>query len=235
MTEQNNDPFKTPDETNYLAELVGEGKKFSTVDDLAKGKWHSDTMIETLKAEINALKEANANGTNMTALLDEIKKLKGNTDDTNGQTDGQSQGNPPPQDFEEMILNTLNKTKAEEAAKTNRAKAIDKMNEVWGNDAAKELKKTAATLGVSVEYLNDIATQSADAFFAMTGLNSNRTPASGTSVPRGTVNFESNSSKVRDAKYYRELKQSNPKLYKDSKVQVQMHRDALALGETFFN
>jgi hypothetical protein len=229
------DPFKTVDEVNYLEELVGEGKKFGTVDDLAKGKFHADTMIETLKAEIASLKEANANGSNIQTLLDEIKKIKGEPDDNGGQPPVQSQSNPPPQNIEELVLSTLDKAKQTELVNRNRETVVSKLNEVWGADAGKNLQKTARELGVSVDYLNNVAQQSPKAFFTLTGLDANRTAPSGTTVPTSTVNFGGKTSNVRDAKFYRELKQANPKLYNDSKTKVQMHRDALSMGEAFFN
>jgi hypothetical protein len=234
MTEQN-DPFKTANEPNYLAELVGEGKKFATIEDLAKGKWHSDTMIETLKAEIEVERQKANNGANVKALLDELKRAQGNNDDTNGQPNGQSQENPTPVNVEEIVLETLKKSKLEETIQSNKNKVINKITEVWGADAGKELKRSADALGISVTELNDIAQKSPEAFFRLTGLDADRTPSSGTTVPTSTVRLGGPASKVRDAKFYRELKQSNPKLYNDPKTKVQMHRDAIDLGEAYFN
>ena len=82
MTDSNTDPFAQTQEPNYLAELVGEGKKFKTVDDLAKGKWNSDSMIETLKAEIATLKAQANSGANVDTLLAEIRKINGNKEGT---------------------------------------------------------------------------------------------------------------------------------------------------------
>lgn len=236
MTDANTDPFNTQNEVNYLEELVGEGKKFGTVEDLAKGKWHSDTMIETLKAEIEALKASNANGMNTEKLLEEIRKLnEGKNLENNGQPVETDKPNPPPQNIEEIVLNTLNNAEQARKAQENREKVISKMNEVWGADASKELSKVAASLNLSKEKLLETAQQSPEAFFTLTGLNADRTPLSGTAAPTSTVRFNGQSSGQRDAAYYRELKKTNPSLYKDSKTQVQMHRDALALGEKFFN
>ena len=39
-----------------LAELVGDGKKFATVNDLARGKLEADSFIEKIKAENNELR-----------------------------------------------------------------------------------------------------------------------------------------------------------------------------------
>lgn len=235
MTDAINDPFKTADEPNYLTELVGDGKKFATIDDLAKGKWHSDTMIETLKAEIAVLKEQSANGANVKELLEELRKSQGNNAGNDGQPNVQSQNDPTPVNVEELVLATLNKAKTNETIQSNKNKVIEKVTQVWGADAGKELKKVAGVIGVSVEDLNDIAQKSPDAFFRLTGLDADRTPSSGTTVPTGSVRFESPNSGKRDAKFYRDLKLRDPKLYADPKTKVQMHRDALELGEAYFN
>lgn len=237
MTDTVADPFASASEPNYLEELVGEGKKFATAADLAKGKFHADTMIETLKAEITALKANNANGMNVEALMNEIKKLQsGTTQENEGQPPAQTETNPPAQtNIEDLVLQTLEKERAKQATLSNKQTVINKMNEVWGADAPKELKKTADRLGVSVEYLNTVAAQSAPVFFQLTGLNADRSVPSGTTVPTSKVAVGVETSKKRDAAYYRELKKNNPSLYKSQQVQVQMHKDALALGEDYFN
>lgn len=235
MTDPITDPFKTQDEPNYLEELVGPGKKFATVEDLAKGKWHADTMVETLKAEKTALEVQAANGMNVDKLIEAINKGKTGTE--GGQPPEQNQSNPPPQNvnIEELVLNTLKKTEADRKIETNKQAVVARMNEVWGADASKELRKTAAEIGVSVDYLNGVAQQSPEAFYKLVSLNQNRNSPSGTTVPQGTVRLEGNGTGQRDAKFYRELKKNNPSLYKETKIQVQMSRDALALGEAFFN
>src|SRR5438046_816691 len=43
---------------DFLAELVGEGKKFKSPEDLAKSKWHSDVHIKTVEQENNELRSA---------------------------------------------------------------------------------------------------------------------------------------------------------------------------------
>lgn len=231
-----NDPFNTNEQVNYLEELVGDGKKFKTPEDLAKGKAEADRYIETLKQELEAAKAQAANGANVESILAEIKKL-------NESKPGNDGGQPPMNErenttipnIEELVLQTLTKTEAERQARENKNSVIAKMNEVWGADSGKELSKTAANLGVSVEYLNSVAQQSPKVFFQLTGLNTNRSAPSGTTVPTSKVNFGGPEGTVRDARFYRELKKSNPKLYADTKTQIQMARDAQRIGESFFN
>ena len=238
MTNSNTDPFAQTQEPNYLAELVGEGKKFKTVDDLAKGKWNSDSMIETLKAEIATLKTQAASGANVDTLLAEIRKINGNkegTDPGSGQPPVTEQTNTNPVNIEEVVLNTLKKTEAERLTKTNRDTVIAKMNEVWGKDSPTKLQEVAAQLNVSTEYLRGVADQSPSVFFQLTGLNQTRVVPSGTTVPTSTVRPGINGAKDRTMAFYRELKKTNPSQYKSTEIQVQMHNDAIRLGEAFFD
>lgn len=232
MSEEN--PFETASERNYLEELVGEGKKFKTVDELAKGKWQSDDYIETLKAKIVNLEAQNANGMNVEKLREEILRLNAGKDENDG-------GQPPVQtpapstpDIEDLVLQTLRKTEAERTTQTNTQATISKMKEVWGGDAGKKLAEVATEINTSVETLREIAAQSPQMFYRLTGLDQDRTPSGGTTVPTSSVRFD-NRAPDRDAAYYRELKKTNPSLYKETSTQIQMHRDAQRLGEKFFN
>jgi len=49
---------QTGDQTSKtsLEELVGEGKKFKTVEDLAKGKLEADSFIAQLEGELKGVK-----------------------------------------------------------------------------------------------------------------------------------------------------------------------------------
>lgn len=60
------------DKTNYLEDLVGEGKKYNSVEELAKGTAHANEFIETLKNEKAAL-EAKLNET--TAKEDKLDMI----------------------------------------------------------------------------------------------------------------------------------------------------------------
>ena len=41
---------------DYLAELVGEGKKFKTDKDLARGKYEADLYVKTLERQLDELR-----------------------------------------------------------------------------------------------------------------------------------------------------------------------------------
>lgn len=230
-----NDPFDTAkDQRDYLSELVGEGKKFATPEDLAKGKWHSDAHIAQLEAKLATLEAQNANGMNAEKLLEEVRKL-GKPSDPTGQPGEKVETNPPPQtNIEELVLETLSKTEKQRLTTLNREATIVKMNEVWGADTPKKLKEAADELGVSVDYLRDQAQSNPNAFYRLVGIDAAKGIPSGTTVPTGTVRANGNVSTVKNWAYYQEMKRSNPKLYKEQKTQVEIQREAMKLGEAFF-
>lgn len=229
------DPFKTEGDKDFLTDLVGEGKKFKDVQALAKGKQEADTTIELMKAELATLREQANNGKSVAELLEAFRAQDPETNR------GQPPITPPaPNSFKEedvrkIALDALKQTEAERTTAQNRAIVLDKMQEVWGTDASKKLSEVASFVGMSLDQLNGIAIQSPNAFFQLTGLNANRTPSSGTTVPTSTVQFAGSSTNKRDAAYYRELRRTNPTLYKEQRTKVQMQRDAIAQGQSFFN
>ena len=228
-------PFETASEPNYLENLVGEGKKFKTVDDLAKGKAEADKYIETLTAEVQALKAQTANGMNVEKLMEEIRKINKGQDDTPQDPHVRSATETNTPNIEDIVLQTLRKTETERLVQTNTQQTISKMNEVWGKDAGANLSKVAAEIGTSVQNLQQIAAQSPSMFYRLTGLDQTATPTPGTIAPTSTVRFEGNGKKDRTMQFYRELKKTNRALYDDTKTQIQMQRDAQRLGEAFFD
>lgn len=232
-------PFETnSNDTEYkLEDLVGENKKFKTVEDLVKGKIQSDDYIEVLKADL-AKKEAEL--TNKMSLEDFYQKIKTNQPDQ--RTDGQTVTTKPedsvttPQDINKTVLDTLNRIESERSIRSNEQRVVQKLQEVWGNDSEKKLKEKAAELSTTVSDLREIARQNPEVFFKLTDLNVSRSAPSGTAVPTSTVNPSlTNDATKRDAKYYRELKRTNPKVYKSLDVQMQLQKDAVALGDAYFN
>lgn len=70
---------ETPSEPDYLAEFVGEGKKYTTIEDaakaLAKKAVHADQFIETIKREKQEIESKLAEAEARTKTADEIVEL----------------------------------------------------------------------------------------------------------------------------------------------------------------
>src|SRR5687767_9591535 len=79
-----------PDQDNPLAILVGEGRKYKTVEELAKAYIHIDGFAETLKGENTKLREDLAKSTTLDQVLERLKAQPSKTvpdqDDKKGTT-----------------------------------------------------------------------------------------------------------------------------------------------------
>lgn len=110
----------------------------------------------------------------------------------------------------------------------------DKLRERFGNNSQAVLQEQAQTLGLTKDDVNTLAKKSPEAFFRMLGLN-DKTPDPSIAPPRSAQRNDQFSprSTVRDWNFYQSMKAKNPKDYWAPKTQLQMHRDADALGDKF--
>lgn len=224
---------------NYLAELVGEGKKFANVEELAKGKFFADQTLKTmeqrqdeLRNDFLELREKYTEKANLEELIKQLKEDRASSSHTPEAND-----NKPALDASQ--LDTLISKKMEEAESNRKASAnyqqvVSKLTEQFGSNYAQVLKQRTEELGLTGEDITALARKSPTAFFKTMGLETKQegfqTP------PRSTQrndSFAPTSSRPRTWAYYQELKKANPKLYYDPKITVQMSKDAVELGDKF--
>lgn len=172
--------------------LVGEGKKFKTVDDLARGKAESDLVIAAREVELNTLRQ-------------QLKELE-----TANQLLAQK-NTPPPQserpaeepkpaaaapsftdeDLKARIKEVTQGLSAEQRREANVAEVKERLITVYGDEAKAEqaIAATAQELGVSVKFLLESAAQSPKAFYAQVGLT-NVSPNPTPGATHGDVNTQ---------------------------------------------
>ena len=161
-------------------DLVGEGKKFKTVDDLAKGKVEADAFIEKLTRELAEVREVANKNINaeqqLEALKNELKSLR--------DAGGQARENTTPalsgRDIEALVERSITQKEASKTASQNLAESNAKTVEHFGTlEAAKKAVETKAVeLGVTVEYLRETAAKSPTAFAHLIGLDGKQAPGS---------------------------------------------------------
>ena len=224
---------------SILDELVGEGKKFATVEDLAKGKLEADAHIVQIEGENKLtreqLKDLETKSEKQATIADLIKTVqesnKQGKEDTNQLSD---------EDLSKKIRSIVQddadvSTKESNLAKANKA-VLDKLN--GDVEAAKAyVAERAEKLGMSVAELQTLGETSPDAFHALMGTNpstvsSSVTALPGVKPPQGTEEeIDGHKTKA----YYDKLKKEMgiAKYWKDTKVQGQYTKDAMALGGRF--
>lgn len=236
----------TTEETpaSYLEALVGEGKKFSDPESLARGKWEADRHAAKLEAELAEARDAAREAKTVEELL---AKIQGQQTPAPRTPDPVAHQPAEPaaltqESIAELVRNELNQSRSNDTKNANVSQVASKLVEMYGTEEAANtvVKAKAAELGVSVEFLQSVAVQSPKAFFAQIGLDTSKAPsAPGPTI--GTVNAQAldqnrpGTAKPATYAFYEEIRKSNPGLYASVQIQTQMHKDALSKGEAFFN
>lgn len=218
-------------------DLVGEGRKYTNPDDLAKAYAHSESFIEQLKgenAQLRAAQDAQRATNNQNPNPDDRgqEPLPGQTNGSEAPKQNSSPSEPI--DYRSQIRDEIRALNDEERAKANRDLAAGKMVELYGSvDGAKQaVEKRAQELGVSPDWLRDSASRSPEAFFATMGINAGGTDRS-TPAPRPEVRL-GDTSNVKNFEYFDRIRKENPKLYFTAATQREMMNQARTMGADFY-
>lgn len=235
-------------EKNYLEELVGEGKKFQTPEELARGKAEADATIDFFKNQMDRLRddylkerEQNTSRAGLEEILNEIKQLK-SASNTNDNTSGANETDDkkePAFDWtkvDEIVSHRLTEAEKAKQKQANLKIVQDKLRERFGSEYQKALREQTRRLGLSEEVANQLAETSPQAFLKALDVESR--DGDNIAPPRNQenrINFNQSSGKIKPGtwSYYEEIRKKEPKLYWSPKVQTQMLKDSQRLGEAF--
>ena len=226
-------------ESSALSELVGEGKKFATIEDLAKGKQEADLFIDKLEGEaklkVEQMVELEAKAQKNHTVAELIEAVKKTNEST-------TEGNQPVsnEDLSKMVKTIMDGEHVEQTKATNRAQAnkavLDKLN--GDVEAARSyVAERAKALGTTVDKLQALGEDSPSAFQKLMEIDpstvqSGVTSLQGSQAPTDTaIVIDGHHTKA----YYDALKKEMGagKYWRDSKLQGQYHKDAMFLEERF--
>lgn len=246
----NSDPAddlpKIDDNKDYLNELVGDGKKFKTVDDLAKGKYladayveHQNRQLDELRAEYRKLYEDNAR---RATLEDQLTQLRQQLTSSNNTPPANEDLEQPQSTIDMKQIESLVSNKVLEHERTKKEEenwniVVSRLKEKLGPNFSSVLKQQIQELGLTEDSVNQLARTSPKALFKTLGIdehNTNNFQAPMTSQMRHD-SFAPRGKDKRTYSYYQDMKKKDPLVYLDSKTQTQMHKDALEQGEAFFD
>lgn len=215
--------------------LVGEGKKYTSPQEMAKAYLHADQTITQRNKELQELREELNVRKSVEEQLRNVAPRQ--AADIPPRVD-----NPPvvaneapkftDEDLDKRIRETLKQDRDQQSLADNLNIVSEKMIEVFGGDAkAKEvLTIRAQELGVSVEFLRSVAAQSPKAFYAQLGLDD--APKSTPNVTRPEVNsatlaHTSGGAKPGTYEFYEAIRKTDSKLYYAPATQAKLMQDAM--------
>ena len=231
----------TPDDTSERADLYNKWKDKS-LDEVIKAKVESDLFIKTQNARLDDLRndylklreEATAKAS-LQDLIARQEQLLANPDKTViTQTE-----DPKPSTFKPEDIDSLLEQKLTQREKTNKQTenfnfVRAKLKEQFGDKASEVLKQRMDTLGLDQAFTDDLARSHPQVFLKTFGVEEQYRQQD-TAPPRSSQRQTTFAPTVqkRDWNFYQEMKKTNPRMYLDPKIAIQMHNDAIALGDAF--
>lgn len=225
----NTPALQIPDE---LTAIIGEGKKYKSLEDALRSVPHAQGHISNLEKELAELREDLTKRLSSEEAMQKILEARDSRSD---------EGTPPPEltpeALRDMVKNAYKEMTAEEKATHNVEQADKAMRDKWGDKAGEVLAQKAAELGVSLQFLENAASASPQAFYNLIGLDGVKRQQE---LPReGSVNTanmsQSGTLSPYSYQWYQQMRRSDPKQYYQPKVQMEMHRKAAELGDNFYN
>ena len=210
------------------------------VDELLTAKAKSDLYIKTLEAKLDsvssdyiAIKEQQQTGAQLQDLLDRLDNPNRQQEPNTNQNVQEPTGIKP-EDVEALINKKLTDHQLQLKQQDNFNAMQAKLKQSLGDEYIPAYKQRLDTLGLTKEFADDLARNHPTVFIKTFGLDEQR-QSNTQPLPRSNVRQASfaPSTPKRDWNYYQELKKTNPRLYLDPKLTLQMHDDAIALGDDF--
>lgn len=174
-------PPVAPANTPTVEALVGDGKKFKTVEDLAKSKLESDNFINQLTEEMKELRKDLNTRVRAEEAIEALRE--GRKDNT------PPKGNEPPVDFKQIARETFDEVESEKIAIGNIRSANDYLVTKLGSsdEAKKFLQLKSIELGIPVDWFMDMAAKSPKALYNTLGVD-----APVAEPPKGTMQSDAN-------------------------------------------
>lgn len=218
-------------EKSYLEQLVGDGRKFKDQEALARGKYEADVYVKTLERKLDQVTtdylEAKENAISKVEFEQLLNKL----------SSGEKPIVPDVQKKPEVDLSQLdslvdNRLKAFENTKKqeeNYRMVKTKLAETFGSNLENHLSE----LGISGEEAAQLAKTNPNLLLKALGVDQQPKQPGFQAPPRNTSGFTPKPAQKRTWSYYQDLKNKNPNLWLDPKINVQMQKDHIELGAAF--
>lgn len=223
---------------SFVQRLVKEkGEQWGDPEVIAKGKLEADQFIADLQAQLDGMREDLNKQEYAKELLTKLQEKApptagGKPEDKSG---GSTQDNTSlsASDIERLIEQTLTAREQTMTANQRLTEVDSKMTEMFGTEAHNIVVAKAKELGMTVERMKEIASESPNAFFSLIGeapkQQTNQTPKSTLNTAAGFT-----STSERNFAYYQEMRRKKPSEFWSVKVQREMLEDRKRLGDKFY-
>jgi len=232
------------DTTTIVTELVGEGKKYKTVEDLAKSRIEADSFIEKLKVENKALRETLDTDANPDEMLKRITELlNSGTKSGSEATTTTTKGNQSTSESltEEKVLELLSRKEKQDKFKSNVDTFNSSVNKAFGDKTGEVIAARLDELGMEHDVFKDLAARNPNAALRILGLNAKEGGVSSGGTGESQINTEAyfgaagkGNGETRNFKYFQNLRRELGHAYYEPQVQKEVFEQRKKLGDAFW-
>ena len=211
--------------------LVGDGRKYKTIEDLAKAYVNADGFIEQLKNENQELRSKTVEAKTIDEVLERLQANQSNAAAPTSVAQGSATSGLSAEDVAKIVQQTVTGLETAKAKEGNIKKADAKMKEVFGDKAVEVYKTVAKTPELHQAYMK-LAEVDPDQFVAMFTKGQASTSQgsqvdSGSSVNTTTTYTSGNN--VREntpgtKEYFSKVRREDPKRYFSQQFQLELNR-----------
>lgn len=232
--------FIDPDK-DYYTELVGEGKKYKDEKALARANAEKEAFIQRLTSETARMREELRTRKTVEELMTKLPTPRSDNQQTPPVVDPElplQTKTYTPEDIEQLLEQSLAKREQKSQATRNLEEVTAKLAESFGEDARHIVATRAQELGVSANYLKQLATEQPKAFLRLVGADTPKQEDIFSGVPRNqveTARLGNLGKNEKTYKYYQKLRKENPNEYNKPAIQNEMFEQARKLGDNFYS
>lgn len=224
----------------FLESLVGDGKKFVDPEALAKGKYEADNYIKGLEKQLSELRSDIESSSKIDELMELVRNQNkepegANKNSGNPDPDNTSPGQMSEQELKALIEDHVTERDKQTSLSRSLLEAEKFLEDRFGVNAYTVINDRAKALDMSVEDLKALASTNLKAFYRLIGTDTKQNQESTTLLGgKSTERGDFKGAEVRNSAFYKELRKKDKKAYYHPKVQMQLMKDAEALGEAFY-
>jgi hypothetical protein len=226
-------------EKDYFSELVGEGKKFRDEKTLARSKVESDLFIKRLQEEMSGLRQELNTRMTLEQYMEKIKDSP--PPNPNQNTNSGNEGDAPLslEKIEQIVEKKAQELAGRRIQEQNVLQVQEALKAHYGNDYVPKLEEATQSLGLSKEFMSNLAKEQPKAFLKLLGVgdkpNNPMKSDSGIFTPPQSNQTFRPSGNTKNYAYYQNIKKTDPKTYWSASVQNEMHKSAMELQESFYS
>ena len=228
------DPGALDPDTDYFAELVGEGKKFKDPKELAKGKVESDRFIDQIIKEKDAMrKELDAKLTTE-ELLEKIQQTQSERNESNNQKTNVTKETTEV-DVSKLVDDKLRERELVQQANHNEVQVLNALQQTLGPDFKTKVNRRTLELGLDANYVKSLMRQQPNVALAL--FNVPVIKEVFTTPPETRINTTSQFTREikKDFAFYEKLRASDPRTYWSPKIQSEIFKQASEMGDSFYS